>query len=245
MPCGPGPGAAKGRQRGFGGAARRGGERRGSRRRGPCYGAAVRAWRLVTFGHAGLTALAFVAAWWARDGRPFAHPAPWLELEPWASETSSALGGALVAALVVWATRHTVARFRWAKRLHGELRPLARGLRTSDALALALFSGLGEELLFRALAMPALGLVASSLLFGAVHQTRGPGRWAWVGWATVVGFGLGLLFALTGSLVGCVLAHALVNAVNLVYLRDHDAEPPRPSLGGLLRRPGPGLGARS
>ncbi|HEU4407227.1 MAG TPA: CPBP family intramembrane glutamic endopeptidase [Polyangiaceae bacterium] len=205
----------------------------------------MRAWRLVTFGHAVLTAAALAAAWWARDGRPFAHPDPWLKLDPTAAAAASVLGGALIAALVVWATRHTVARFGWAKRLHVELRPLARGLRTSDAFALALFSGLGEELLFRALALPALGLVASSLLFGAVHQTRGPGRWAWVGWATAVGLGLGLLFALTGSLAGCVLAHALVNAVNLLYLRDHDAEPRRPSLGGLLRRPGPGLGAGS
>jgi uncharacterized protein len=212
---------------------------------GPCYGARVRAWRLVTFGHAVLTALAFAAAWWARDGRPFAHPEPWLKLGPAGSVAASVTGGVLIAGLVVWATRHTVSRFAWAKRLHVELRPLARGLRTSDAFALALFSGLGEELMFRSLALPWLGLVVSSLLFGAVHQTRGPGRWTWIGWATVVGFGLGLLFALTGSLVGCVLAHALVNAVNLLYLRDHDVEPRRPSLGGLLRRPGPGLGAGS
>ena len=206
---------------------------------------AVRAWSLVIFGHAGLTALAFVVAWWARDGRPFSHPSPWLSLDPGASLASSAAGGAVIAGLVVWATRHTVARFTWAKRLHGELRPMARGMRTVDAFALALLSGLGEELMFRSLALPALGLVASSLLFGVVHQKRGPGRWAWVGWATAVGFGLGLLFALTGSLVGCVLAHALVNAVNLLYLRDHDAEPPRPALGGLLRRPRPDLGAGS
>lgn len=192
-----------------------------------------------------LTAVAFAAAWWARDGRPFSHPSPWLKLSPSAAVGSSLLGGLLIAALVVWTTRHTVARFAWAKRLHIELRPFARELRTIDALALALLSGVGEELLFRALAVPPLGLVVSSLLFGAVHQTRGPGRWAWIGWATAVGLGLGLLFSLTGSLWGCVVAHALVNAVNLVYLRDHDVEPPRPLLGGLLRRPGPGLGARS
>jgi membrane protease YdiL (CAAX protease family) len=216
-----------------------------ARAAGPCYGAPVRAWRLVTFGHAVLTAVALAVSWWARDGRPFEHPEPWLDLGPAGSVAASAVGGALIAGLVVWATRHTVARFGWAKRLHAELRPLARGLRTSDAFALAAFSGLGEELMFRSLALPALGVVASSLLFGAVHQTRGPGRWAWIGWATAVGLGLGLLFALTGSLVGCVLAHAAVNAVNLLYLRDHDAEPPRPSLGGLLRRPGPGLRAGS
>jgi hypothetical protein len=205
---------------------------------------AVRARSLVAYGQAGLAALAFVVAWSARDGRPFAHPAPWLSLGEGAAVGASVAGGLALAGAVVWATRLTVARFGWAKRLHAELRPVARGMSAGDAFALALASGVGEELMFRSLAQPALGLVASSLLFGAVHQKRGPGRWAWMAWAAIVGFGLGVLFALTGSLVGCVLAHVLVNTVNLLYLRDHDVEPPRPALGGLLRRPRPGAGAR-
>jgi hypothetical protein len=32
----------------------------------------------------------------------------------------------------------------------------------------------------------------------------------------------GAIFAATGSLLGPLLAHAVINAVNLIYLRDHD-----------------------
>jgi hypothetical protein len=50
----------------------------------------------------------------------------------------------------------------------------------------------------------------------------------------VVGLALGAIFALTGSLLGAILAHALINAINLAYLKSHDTAPPRNSLGGLL-----------
>jgi hypothetical protein len=42
------------------------------------------------------------------------------------------------------------------------------------------------------------------------------------------------MFALTGSLLGPMLAHALINGLNLAYLKSHDTAPPRNSLGGLL-----------
>ena len=62
-------------------------------------------------------------------------------------------------------------------------------------------------------------------IFGAVHQTRGPSRWAWALWATAVGLGLAAIYAATGSLVGPLVAHALVNAVNLSFLKSYDARP--------------------
>jgi hypothetical protein len=49
-----------------------------------------------------------------------------------------------------------------------------------------------------------------------------------------MGLMLGAMFQLTGSLVGPLVAHALINGFNLQYLREHDPEPPRRSLGGLL-----------
>jgi hypothetical protein len=45
---------------------------------------------------------------------------------------------------------------------------------------------------------------------------------------------LGATFKLTGSLAGPIAAHALVNGLNLRYLKLHDPEPPRRVLGGLL-----------
>src|SRR5262249_38367946 len=80
-----------------------------------------------------------------------------------------------------------------------------------------------------------IGLLPQALLFGAAHQIAGPSRWVWMAWATVVGLCLGAMFQLTGSLVGPLLAHALVNALNLAYLKSHDPAPQH-GLGGLFRR---------
>jgi membrane protease YdiL (CAAX protease family) len=55
-------------------------------------------------------------------------------------------------------------------------------------------------------------------------------------WATATGLLFALVFRATGSLVGPVVAHAAINAVNLRYLRDNDPAPPRRRLGGLLRQ---------
>jgi membrane protease YdiL (CAAX protease family) len=40
----------------------------------------------------------------------------------------------------------------------------------------------------------------------------------------LVGLALGALFELTGSLLGPLAAHALVNGVNLSFLKNHDPE---------------------
>jgi uncharacterized protein len=137
---------------------------------------------------------------------------------------SSAVLGLSLALGVIVMTRVAVARFDWARRLHSDLRPVALDLSLGQILLLAGLSSLGEELLFRGLLTPLIGVAPSAILFGLAHQIRGPSRWVWAGWAMGVGLGMGVIFALTGSLVGPLLAHAVVNAVNLSYLRDHDPE---------------------
>ena len=42
------------------------------------------------------------------------------------------------------------------------------------------------------------------------------------------------MFALTGSLLGPIVAHAIVNGYNLMFLRNHDPAPKERRLGGLL-----------
>jgi uncharacterized protein len=109
------------------------------------------------------------------------------------------------------------------------------GLDATGIAVIALLSALGEELVFRGLFMPWLGLVPQALLFGVMHaQLSGPSRWVWATWATVVGLALGGIFGLSGSLVGAVAAHALINGLNLAFLKSHDTAPPKHSLGGLL-----------
>lgn len=179
----------------------------------------------------GVVALALV---WSRGGSPLLHPAP-----RWALTTNMAhawsLGfGVTFGVLLVIGSRFSVHRYVWARRLHSELRPFASGLSGTGLVVLALLSSVGEELLFRSLMQPWMGLFPQALLFGLVHQLPGPSRWVWASWAFVVGLVLGAMFEWTGSLLGPIAAHALVNALNLDYLKRHDPDPARGSVGSLI-----------
>jgi len=160
----------------------------------------------------------------------------WLGIDgPAASLVSLGLG-VCVGAVTIAASRALVRRVAWARELHQALRPAVRGADDGWLVAVAMASAVGEELLFRGLLVPVLGVLASSALFGALHQVRGPARWGWIGWATIMGLLFGLLFAATGSLAGPLAAHLAINAANLRFLRDTDPAPRRRPLGGLLRR---------
>jgi uncharacterized protein len=149
----------------------------------------------------------------------------------------SLLGGAALALGTTWATRVFVRRFRWAKALHGVLRPGVRHAGDAAIVVLGIASAAAEELFFRGLLATTLGLVASSMAFGLLHQVRGRGRWAWSSWAAVMGLLFGALFFATGSLLGPIAAHAAINVANLRFLRDTDVAPPKARrLGGLLGR---------
>jgi membrane protease YdiL (CAAX protease family) len=190
-------------------------------------------WGAAAYALLGVLALVVADLW--RGESAFVHPEPWLSLEPAARHVYSALLGVAFGALLVVCTRGAVARFAWAKGLHAALRPFARGMSPSTIVVVAGLSSFGEEMLFRGLLGPAIGVVPQALLFGVAHQITGPSRWVWVAWATLVGLALGAMFQLTGSLLGPLLAHALVNALNLAYLKSHDPAPQH-GLGGLFRR---------
>jgi len=171
-----------------------------------------------------------------RGELPLRHPEPWLPLSPAGSHAYSILLGAAFGMAVVFASRVSVVRYTWARRLHRELRPVASQLAASDMVLLAVLSAVGEELLFRGALQPEVGLIAQAVIFGLLHQLAGPSRWVWVTWAATVGLFLGGMFQLTGSLLGPIVAHALINGLNLAYLKHHDPQPSRESIGGLLDR---------
>jgi membrane protease YdiL (CAAX protease family) len=115
----------------------------------------------------------------------------------------------------------------WGRRLAAELRDLVGKLSRAECLALALASGVAEEAFFRGALQPRVGLVAASLLFGLVHLPATRGLRAWTALALASGFGLGLLFEATGSLVAPVTAHVVVNALGLWNLAGQtDRQPP-------------------
>lgn len=201
-------------------------------------------WGAVAYAMLGL--LACGASWLWLDHLPFMHPSPWLSLTEFGSHAYSLLIGGAFGSLLVISSRISLNRFEWAQRLHSELRPVAQELGGGAIVLLALASAFGEELLFRGLAQPLIGLVPQALVFGFLHQLPGKSRWVWAAWAALVGLGLGVVFALTGSLIGPIVAHAMVNGLNLAHLKHHDVQPSELGLGGLLagRSPLPGAPLR-
>jgi membrane protease YdiL (CAAX protease family) len=192
-------------------------------------------WQTVAVAYALLGSLASGLAVALRNGSPFSHPAPWLVLDgPVRAGLSLVLGLAL-AVLLVASTRIAVERWQWARRLHADLRPVAKNLTLPSIVIIATLSSLGEELFFRGFLTPFTGgIFIQAILFGLAHQVSGPSRWVWVTWASVVGLCLGAIFVLTGSLIGPIAAHAIANAYNLMFLRNHDPAPKHRRLGGLF-----------
>ena len=150
---------------------------------------------------------------------------------------SSLLLGLTLGLAIVSFSRFSVNRYSWAKLLHEELRPFARSRSPKEILGLALSASLAEELIFRGLLQHFVGFCLQAPIFGFFHQSRGPHRWIWATWAAVVGLLFGLIVKLTGSLLGPFIAHTIVNALNMAYLRDHSTElsAKQTPLGGLLR----------
>jgi membrane protease YdiL (CAAX protease family) len=188
---------------------------------------------LLAIAYASMAALALGISELFLERSVWLHPEPWLGLHgPVTHAYSLALGLAL-GAFVVVGTRRMVERLSWAQELARALRPFARDLTGSGIVVVAALSSIGEELLFRGLLQPWLGLWLQALLFGLLHQMPGPSRWAWVAWASVIGLVFGAVFAATGSLLGPVVAHAVINGFNLNYLQSQP-EVSRRGLGGLL-----------
>ncbi len=190
---------------------------------------------LVVYGAMSLVAIATALA---RLESPFAAD-PWLPFlgTAVARHLASVMGGIALALVTVKSTRAVVGKWAWARDLHNELRVTVRHVEITNLVVLGIASAMSEELFFRGLLANSVGLVASSLAFGLIHQRRGRARWIWSGWATLMGCLFGSLFFLTGSLLGPVVAHALINVTNLKFLRDTDLEAkPARKLGGLLNR---------
>jgi len=87
-----------------------------------------------------------------------------------------------------------------------------------DLIWLGLLPGMSEELLFRGVMLPAIGLnavgvVATSLLFGILHLS-GSQQWPYVIWASVVGLMLGFSAVTTDNLLVPIVAHVITNLLS-------------------------------
>jgi membrane protease YdiL (CAAX protease family) len=170
---------------------------------------------------------AFAALWaYATRGTVLSLAAtPWLSADRGLAAGLGVGLALLVAVATIASTRVLVARTTWARELHLTLRAALLGMPTGRVAQLAVLSSLSEELLFRAALMPAVGLLASSLLFGLLHVSPRGSYVAWALWATVMGFLFGALYSASGTLLAPILAHALINYENMQYIIHYDPTP--------------------
>jgi len=91
-------------------------------------------------------------------------------------------------------------------------------VRLPDVMVISIAAGLGEELFFRGVLQPELGLVPASLIFGALH-VGGRATLVFGGWVTLMGAMLGGLAIWTGGLLAPIVAHAAYDAGALAYIR--------------------------
>jgi uncharacterized protein len=87
-----------------------------------------------------------------------------------------------------------------------------------DLIWLGLLPGMSEELLFRGVMLPAIGLtwfgiLISSACFGVMHFS-GSQHGAYIIWATIIGAVLGYSAVATGSLLVPIAAHITTNLVS-------------------------------
>lgn len=192
-------------------------------------------WSFVAIAYLLLAAAATAVAKYWRLHSIVSIADPWLRLDDdLSAHLFSGILGLCFGGLVVVVTKPLIFKFDFAARLHSELRPLALSLSTQMVVVLATTSAIGEELAFRGLLLPWIGLVPQAVLFGLLHQTSGSSRWVWMAWATVMGLVLGAMYQLSGSVVGPIVAHALINWLNLLFLKRHDPKRGPRTLGGLL-----------
>ena len=113
-----------------------------------------------------------------------------------------------------------------ARTLESRLAQIFEGLTIGEVFVLALLSSVAEELLFRGLLQPVIGLWLSSALFGLAHWTGDRRLSSWPVIALIAGLALGRLSLWEpAGLSGAIGAHFAVNWIGLSRLR-HSATPP-------------------
>lgn len=98
------------------------------------------------------------------------------------------------------------------------VRPLFEHVNGMQIIIVSVLAGAAEELLFRGVLQPLVGLAAASAIFGAVH-VGGRGFIGYGGWAACIGALFGWLMVQTGGLLAPIVAHAVYDALALAYVR--------------------------
>lgn len=100
----------------------------------------------------------------------------------------------------------------------GNLMMIVKPMEFQDLIWLGVLPGLSEELLFRGVILPEIGLNwwgigVSSAIFGVLHLAN-PRNFAYVFWAMFVGLSFGWVTAETENLLAAVIAHVTTNILS-------------------------------
>lgn len=166
--------------------------------------------------------LAIAAAWsaWSGDALIYAQ-APVGGLGDVLDVAADVGVGAVAGLGVIGLSRELTRRTRWGDALASALAGAIGRPSVGQCIVLALASGVAEEALFRGALQPQVGLFAASLIFGLAHFAPRRDLWPWMPFAAATGLMMGILFEWTGNLIAPVIAHVLINAVNLRLLALH------------------------
>jgi len=189
----------------------------------------------LLIGYAVMIVLASLGARWAQAPSLFRLPDPAL----------LTVGAAVAFALVVCGAGVALEKVPWYRRMALFLKRLLTApdvlgpkIDVWTAVVVALYSSVGEEAFFRGFVQPwlidaagggatgvVLGIGATSIAFALAHPPLVKELWPWTVFALVIGVVLGALAVASGSLLPPVIAHGLINAINLVRLGHiHDPE---------------------
>jgi membrane protease YdiL (CAAX protease family) len=133
------------------------------------------------------------------------------------SPAASVLLGVLTAACTVSLGLLAYRFLLSLRQISEELAPrLVDGADSVSLVLVSVFSGVGEEALFRGAVQQEFGLIVASLLFGLAHV--GPDRryFVWTAWAVLAGFVFGILYDVSGGLLTPIIAHTAHNAATLL-----------------------------
>lgn len=133
----------------------------------------------------------------------------------WLHSLAIALGAS---AVLIALNKALLRHFKPARLLQREFQIL---LRRAPKLPMGLAVALGsvvEEIVFRAILLPNIGLVLSSIAFGLLHFGRTAVFVWWTIWATAMGFAFGGVAVWSGDCLAPSVAHIIVNFFSLYWI---------------------------
>ncbi|PIE66379.1 MAG: hypothetical protein CSA24_00230 [Deltaproteobacteria bacterium] len=143
--------------------------------------------------------------------------------------TLSQLGLGAVAGIAfglgVVAASRLLERQGWAQELNRFFASVLGHVTWSEAATLACASAIGEELLFRGALQPSLGIWWTSGIFALLHLPPRARLLSWTALAGLMGLAFGYGAELTGNLAFPILAHFLINLLNLRNVARYAPDP--------------------